>query len=289
MNPTNQKYFKLLGIEPTTDINAIKKAYRKKALQFHPDRNTSANAKEKFIAITEAYEYLINPNKAATEKINVNNTEEAKAQKIRKAKERYKEMQRSEKKKDEQYYQHITTGIRWKVFKALAIYSMCFAILLSADFYLNRTSKTTTIIDPFPQLSDAIKIDNEIFITDYSLFFNSEFPAIKKNYSLFFNDLKSIEIINQPLFLATKSPPSNRNKQFDLFNRYPSNSFYAYSSVYFTFPYFHFFLLIPIFLVWFKKPNFTFSLLRLVCIWVIFPITIFLSLYNGRIFNLFIW
>jgi len=53
-------YYKVLDISPDADLITIKKAYRKKALLFHPDRNKDPKASEKFIEITEAYEVLIN-------------------------------------------------------------------------------------------------------------------------------------------------------------------------------------------------------------------------------------
>lgn len=48
-------YYKILGLEPIASKEEIKKAYRKLALEFHPDRNKSPNAHEKFIEINEAY------------------------------------------------------------------------------------------------------------------------------------------------------------------------------------------------------------------------------------------
>lgn len=48
-------YYKILGLEPIASKEEIKKAYRKLALEFHPDRNKSPNAHEKFIEIYEAY------------------------------------------------------------------------------------------------------------------------------------------------------------------------------------------------------------------------------------------
>ena len=45
------------------DENAIKSAYRKLALQYHPDRNKAAEAGEKFKEINEAYEILSDPEK----------------------------------------------------------------------------------------------------------------------------------------------------------------------------------------------------------------------------------
>lgn len=50
----------------TADSDAIKKAYRKLALQFHPDRNQgSKDAEDKFKEATEAYEVLRDPDKRA--------------------------------------------------------------------------------------------------------------------------------------------------------------------------------------------------------------------------------
>ena len=40
-------------------IENLKKQYRRKALQYHPDKNKSENASAMFINITNAYEYLL--------------------------------------------------------------------------------------------------------------------------------------------------------------------------------------------------------------------------------------
>lgn len=53
------EYYELLGISADSSNEEIKKAYRKKARLYHPDINPSPNAKDLFISITEAYEFLI--------------------------------------------------------------------------------------------------------------------------------------------------------------------------------------------------------------------------------------
>jgi molecular chaperone DnaJ len=59
-------YYEVLGVDRGADAEAIKKAYRKLALQYHPDRNSgSAAAEEQFKELTEAYEVLRDPDKRA--------------------------------------------------------------------------------------------------------------------------------------------------------------------------------------------------------------------------------
>jgi len=56
-------YYKILGVPKTAKDNEIKKAYRKLALIWHPDKNKSPGAEEKFKEISEAYDVLSDKNK----------------------------------------------------------------------------------------------------------------------------------------------------------------------------------------------------------------------------------
>ncbi len=51
-------YYKILGLSRGASDEDIKKAYRKMALKYHPDKNKSSGAEEKFKEIAEAYEVL---------------------------------------------------------------------------------------------------------------------------------------------------------------------------------------------------------------------------------------
>jgi len=59
-------FYSVLGVQRAASDDEIKKAYRKLAMQYHPDRNNgSREAEEKFKEITEAYDVLRDPNKRA--------------------------------------------------------------------------------------------------------------------------------------------------------------------------------------------------------------------------------
>lgn len=56
-------YYQTLGVSKNASDAEIKAAYRKKALEWHPDRNKDPKAAEKFKEINQAYEILSNPQK----------------------------------------------------------------------------------------------------------------------------------------------------------------------------------------------------------------------------------
>ena len=59
-------YYEVLGVDKKASADEIKKAYRKKAIQYHPDKNPGdKEAEEKFKLAAEAYDVLSNPEKRA--------------------------------------------------------------------------------------------------------------------------------------------------------------------------------------------------------------------------------
>jgi curved DNA-binding protein CbpA len=66
-------YYEILGVSSNATLSEIKRAFRIRAKELHPDVNKSPNAHEQFILLLEAYEYLIN---LKTDKVYTKNSTE---------------------------------------------------------------------------------------------------------------------------------------------------------------------------------------------------------------------
>ncbi|HBJ32394.1 MAG TPA: molecular chaperone DnaJ, partial [Dehalococcoidia bacterium] len=58
MTTSKKDYYDVLGIAREASEEDIKKAFRKLALEYHPDRNKNEGAEDKFKEVNEAYQVL---------------------------------------------------------------------------------------------------------------------------------------------------------------------------------------------------------------------------------------
>ena len=63
MSSTERDFYEVLGVPRDADEKVIKKAYKRQAMKYHPDRNKDPDAEEKFKEIAKAYAVLSDPKK----------------------------------------------------------------------------------------------------------------------------------------------------------------------------------------------------------------------------------
>ncbi|MCH2225054.1 MAG: DnaJ domain-containing protein [Crocinitomicaceae bacterium] len=155
------KYYKHLGLKSGANREEIRKAYRKLAMHYHPDRNSSSTAQHKFLVVTEAYEILTGKRPApprtqqskGTEKRtpkskNKSNTSDRNhEQRTKEARERYQEQMLREKLEDEQYFQKLTSGAKWKTVRFAAVLGSLISILLILDLFLPHHYKEDRVTE----------------------------------------------------------------------------------------------------------------------------------------------
>src|SRR3972149_10241026 len=65
MATTKRDYYETLGVPRGATPEEVKKAFRRLAMKYHPDRNKSDDAHDRFKSINEAYEVLSDPERRA--------------------------------------------------------------------------------------------------------------------------------------------------------------------------------------------------------------------------------
>ncbi len=242
------RFYRTLGLSPNATLIEVKRAYRNLAKRYHPDKNPSRDAHERFLKITEAYEVICGHRsvpqsqkkskptyKKADQKNQTTKTPEQeqverairfKIYQERKAKIEYlKQLKR---------YQPLRSGMQSKLFNTIVISSFIALMIVTLDYYLpSRLSKH--------------RVDYWL-LEGYSSFYATNV------YSLNFDDIRTASIVGNgvmhlsenDLFFMEKSRIMKEPRaiympsKLDFWKLEFSKSMFAFL------PYVYLFLLIPI-------------------------------------------
>lgn len=142
------EYHRTLGVKPGASKGEIKKAYRKKALRLHPDRNPDPKAHEEFIRATEAYDALLEgkipkqktSSHSSNEESTFNSkrygrtmTKEEYEEKMKWAKEYARTRAQMQAEAVERDYQYMIKSFAYKISHAVATLSVLTLVLISID------------------------------------------------------------------------------------------------------------------------------------------------------------
>lgn len=211
--------YHILGLPEGANEEEIKKAYRKLALQYHPDVNTDAPA-EKFHEIKEAYQaltsgktegnnikYTSNEGKIFSRRHNRWLTKEE-LDDLRKQSERYRQKKENDEKLEAQRdFEDLKKSKVYKAFPYIAVSGILFAFLLMADFYLkpvvtpvqyHSTKRISLIEGMLVGFAQPEFIISEIYTIDKrNIKHNASFIGEVAN--LFYEN-QHIELLQSPVF-----------------------------------------------------------------------------------------
>ncbi|PIB36091.1 hypothetical protein BFP72_12145 [Reichenbachiella sp. 5M10] len=139
----SNKYLDILELQPGATTQEVKSAYRRLSKRYHPDISKDPNAKEKFIEITEAYQFLTQVGPTPHhEPITYNYNPEADEYEARRrqARARAKQKAREAERLQQELMQQILA-----VFDYIALGILAFNILLSLDYSLPRNTEEQQI------------------------------------------------------------------------------------------------------------------------------------------------
>lgn len=174
--------------------------------------------------------------------------------------------------KDEAYFKKISTGPTWKLFQIFSFYCLALALLITVE----------TVFD-----------GDRVYLTQNERVFYEGAVNVQDDWYLpYYVELTgyldtSMAVVHSPIFGApkylrwvSKYEDSKTPVKFTEYSEWRYNSVYSY------FVFIQFVLLIPIFMVWYKRPSPLFKFGRMLCLVLIFPASIFLLFVTLGIVNL---
>jgi hypothetical protein len=247
----------------------IKKQFKKLALRFHPDRNSSPEAHEHFILISNAVDQLLKAKDTATtqtrKKSRPTNPEKKRAeqeQRIRVAKERFEQQRRSDKLEQERYFRSLTTGKKWQLYKLIALLSFTLSIVLLLDLMLPHHQEKDKMVAFYPKAIGGIKYDYVYEI------------AFSKNNTLFAQRFFENWKLSESPVIIEKSRLFHTPVSFHEMNSSPSiQAYFDFNLAAFGLPLMILFL-VPLIPYFFQRKTVYFTFLYHVSFWLIGPLGI---------------
>ena len=247
------KYYKILGLPNQSDKKLVKRAYRRLAMKYHPDKNDDRKANEKFILINEAYAKIMDES-AHQNTWNTYRNEKAKA----KEEELKKRMQWAKKyaqyKKDQEeriaeitYNKIQHSALGW-IYPLISWVCIGFAFLLFLDFMVMNTKDLDVDFD-----RSYVDMATE---KDVLLFKDRESEEYIGEFAVHIDDVKRLEFSKKVKYKCQLTPIFNELVTLTFYHEDENIKIFNHYSVYRAAYIFLFFLLTPVITLISKGPNF---------------------------------
>lgn len=255
------KYLSIFGLPETASKAEIRKAYRKLAMQYHPDKNPDPKAHKIFIDLADAYAILMDDKEEE-----VLSPQQRKAQSFeerrKEAEMRYKRQQQREQQEQDLYFKKLTSGRKWKLFSIYARFSFVLALILLVEPFLPSHYEEHTIVAISSKYDGLIR--DEVICTKT----NKGLKVFIKNpYSSIFSNKPEVQIERSFIFrnpIRVWYQTIHYTKKFDV--DFSVLSLFPVISILFS---------IPIISYRFRRKSYWFTLGYLVSNWLILPCVLY--------------
>lgn len=247
-------YYKVLGLPQDSSSEQVKKAYRKLAMKYHPDRNNSSDAQKKFIKINEAYAFLTDDHHELDLKSNVNvNKQKFDKEQYEKRMEWARNYARLKKIKEERineisFIQLQNSFMSWlsPLISWISIFS---ALLIVIDFLILSTNAVEVNYSAKVFDFQSEKMILNLFST------NSNSDEKFGDFSLNTVDISSLNVSGASVFYCESTPLFNQKIYLSYKEGNDFIRFFNHSSFYKAFYVYLVLLLLPVVTLLSKGPN----------------------------------
>jgi hypothetical protein len=191
-------------------------------------------------------------------------------QKLAALKEKLIQEQIENRKKEQEYYEKMTSGFWWGVYKAGMIFAVAFMIITTIDTFVSR--------DRRPLSRSEWKFDREYYIIGYQsvvvdggIFFPPFEHIVDFDENSF--EIEGSLILDQPKRLYFEQVPYGETEAVERME------YVHYKSIFNWFPYLQIVMLIPLGVFIFRKPKSWFIFARGLCLGIIYPCLIVLLVF----------
>lgn len=270
------KYYEVLGIPKDSSKELIKRAFRRKALELHPDKNPGLDTSPEFLKVLEAYEVLYNgalpeQHQSANEK---QREEEQKAERMRKAREVARESMRERREIERAFYRGLVNGKLMKFANVQAFVFLLFGVLTIFNYFMpyqsiqsHVQSKNILYYYHLNQEKAFITVCGNAYQTSMQDFFNvKRGDPVSLELSFLFKDVMGVEF-------DTREGKHSRVR--------------PHESLYMFFPLIPFLMFVPFLNLLFKKPSVRFYFLFFLNVFVGTAVLFYLLLDGGRLIRIF--
>lgn len=266
------KYLKIFGLTENASKDEIRKAYRKLAMQYHPDKNPDPKAQQIFIDLTEACEALIH-DKFQLSKKTKSRKEKSFEERMHEAEIRFKQQQIRERREDYLYFLKLTSGKKWLFFKQFAYISAFFSVILLVEPLLPTHLEQHKIVAYSQKYKGLVKNQVICFKTD-------------KDLKIFINDPHPSLYTTHPDILIERSWIFRNPTKIWSTAIYLKKPFKVDFSVISLFPMVPILFLIPLFTIYFKRKSIGFTIAYFFSFYLVGLCVLYFILNQERWFHL---